>query len=131
MTVLADTSAWVEFLRGTGSPVNLRMRRLIRSNDVATTDVVLAEVLMGARDARHAARLESLLARGRHLGVRPLFDYEGAAGIYRACRQGGFAPRSLADCLIAAVAVHYGAPLLHADRDFERMAQFVPLIFDE
>ena len=129
--VLADTSAWVEYLRRTGSPVNLRMRTLVRSNDVATTDVVLAEVLTGARDARHAARLESLLARGRHLGVRPLFDYEGAAGIYRACRQGGFTPRSLADCLIAAVAVHYGAPLLHADRDFERMAQFVPLIFDE
>jgi predicted nucleic acid-binding protein len=129
--VLADTSAWIEYLRASGSAIDRRVEALLLQDRLATTDVVLAEVLMGARDARHAGRLEALLARGRHLGVRPLFDYESAATIYRACRRGGFSPRSLADCLIVAVAVHHGVPLLHADRDFDRMAQFVPLLLDE
>ena len=48
--ILADTSAWVEFLRGTGSETNLRLRGLLEDDELSTTDVVLMEVLAGARD---------------------------------------------------------------------------------
>ena len=47
--VLADTSAWVEYLRATGSPVHLRLRRLIADEDaMVTTEVVVMELLAGA-----------------------------------------------------------------------------------
>jgi len=50
---LIDTSAWVEYLRATGSEVHQQVKALLYE-DVFTTDVVVAEVLMGARDDRHA-----------------------------------------------------------------------------
>ena len=47
--ILVDTSAWVEYLRATGSPVHLRLRRLIADeDDLATTEVVIMELLAGA-----------------------------------------------------------------------------------
>ena len=33
--ILADTSAWVEFLRGTGSDVNARLRDLLDRDELA------------------------------------------------------------------------------------------------
>ena len=123
---LIDTSAWVEYLRATGSPFDRGTEALLHEDPI-TTDVVVAEVLMGARDERHARDLMRMLNRCRFVPTRPLFDFEQAAAVYRACRRGGFTPRSLADCLIAAVAIDRGLPLLAADEDFWRIAEHTPL----
>ena len=125
---LIDTSGWVEYLRRTGSPVNTMVRELLAGRGEAfVTDVVVAEVLMGARDEAHAGQLRRMLNRCTFVPTRPLFDFEQASAIYRTCRRGGHTPRSLADCLVAAVAIDRNLQLLHADRDFERMAEHVPL----
>ena len=110
----------------TGSPVD-RMTEALLYEDAFTTDVVVAEVLMGARDDRHALELRAMLNRCHFVPTRPLFDFEQAADVYRACRRGGFTPRSLTDCLVAAVAIDRGLPLLHHDQDFVGIAAHTPL----
>jgi hypothetical protein len=125
--ILADTSAWVEYLRGTGSEQNARVRELLAGGELATTDAVLMELLAGARDADHRERLRSLMARGRYVSVEGPLDYERAAAVHRACRRQGDTVRSLVDCLIAAVAIRAELPLLHADADFETIARHTPL----
>jgi predicted nucleic acid-binding protein len=123
---LIDTSAWVEYLRATGSDVD-RMTEALLEDGAFTTDVVVAEVLVGARDDRHADDLRRMLNRCRFVPLRPLFDFEQAAAIYRVCRRGGFPPRSLSDCLVAAVAIDRGLPLLHNDQDFVGIAAHTSL----
>jgi predicted nucleic acid-binding protein len=123
---LIDTSAWVEYLRATGSPAHQAVRALLHE-DAFTTDVVVAELLMGARDESHARKLMAMLNRCHLVPTRPLFDFEQAAAVYRACRRGGFTPRSLAGCLVAAVAIDRSLPLLHHDEDFPRIAEHTPL----
>jgi predicted nucleic acid-binding protein len=128
--ILADTSAWIEFLRATGSEANLRLRALIEGDQLAmtaTTDVVLMEVLAGARDDGHRDRLRALLARCQFVPIAGPRDYEDAADIYRACRQAGHTVRALTDCLIASVAMRAGLSVLHADRDFDAIARHAPL----
>lgn len=121
---LADTSAWVEFLRATGTAVHHRMRDLLVSGEpLHTTDVVVMELLAGGRDEEHAVQLRRLLARCRFEPVAGLGDFEAAAELYRRCRQGGSTIRSLTDCLIAAVALRADLPVLHADRDFDALAR--------
>src|SRR5207253_395835 len=62
--ILADSSAWIEFLRRTGSRTNRRMRELLGDPDqVAVTDAVVMEVLAGARDTPHRDELGRLLWR--------------------------------------------------------------------
>ena len=57
-------------------------------------------------------------------------DFEDAAAIYRACRRGGETVRKLIDCLIAAIAIREGVPLLHSDNDFVVIARRAPLQLD-
>jgi predicted nucleic acid-binding protein len=123
--VLVDTSAWVEFLRDTRSPVCRRVNRLL-GGDVATTDPVRMEVVAGARDEVHATELQRLLLLASAIAVTS-GDCDDAAALYRACRRGGETPRRLIDCLIAAVAIRAGVPVLHADADFDVLARHTPL----
>lgn len=123
--ILVDTSAWVEFLRDTGSPVCARVDALLDA-EIATCDPVRMEVLAGARDERHLGDLRRLLARASTLPTTPT-DYEDAAALYRACRHGGETPRKLIDCLIAAIAIRAGVSVLHADADFDLLARHAVL----
>ena len=126
--ILADTSAWVEYLRATGSPVHLRLRRLIADEgELATTEVVMMELLAGEASPEDMARLRRLLGRFELLPVEGLADYEAAAELYRRCRAGGETVRNPTDCLIAAVAMRHGATVLHRDHDFEVIARHTPL----
>jgi predicted nucleic acid-binding protein len=126
--ILVDTSAWIEFLRDTGSPVCQRVDDLL-ATEIATCDVVRMEVLAGAGDEQHLQQLRRLLARASTLPTEPV-DYDAAAALYRTCRQQCHTVRKLIDCLIAAVAIRGNVPVLHRDSDFDILAQHTPLQVD-
>jgi len=114
--ILIDTSAWIEFLRDTGSPVCERVQEAL-SSEIAVADPIRMEVLAGARNEQHLVQLRRLLARGTQLHADPV-DYEQAAILYRQCRANGETVRKLMDCLIAAIAIRNHITLLHQDLDF-------------
>ena len=126
--ILVDSSAWIEYLRTAESDAHLRLRSLIEDRGaIAITDVITMEVLAGARTERDGHQLRRLLERATPLPPRPFFDHESAARIYRTCRQEGEVPRQMTDCMIAAVAIRHGVPLLHNDRDFDLIARHTAL----
>lgn len=118
--ILVDTSAWVEFLRDTGSPVCEEVDRLVEAG-AYITDPISMEVLAGARDDHHLRNLRGLLARAEFLRCES-GDYESAALLYRSTRSRGHTVRKLIDCLIAAVAIRHDVAVLHADVDFGVLA---------
>jgi len=126
--ILADTSAWIEYLRGTGSFADGELTRLLEADEqLATTGLVLLELLAGARDEREAADLRRLIDRCQFVSLEEPSDLEAAATLYRIARREGTTVRRLPDCLIAAVAMRVGATLLHRDSDFEAIARIAPL----
>ena len=126
--ILLDTSAWVEFLRDTGSPTCQRVDELLEG-DIATCHPIRMEVLAGARDDRHLNDLRRLLARASIVPVGAM-DYEEAAALHRVCRRRGETVRKLIDCLVGAVAIRADVPLLHADADYEVLARHTGLRID-
>lgn len=126
--MIADSSAWIQLLRATGSPVDLRLRRaLIKGEALRMPDVVYQEVLQGARDPQHFMRLQT------QLDLIPPFVPDDAretarqaAILYARCRWRGITIRSPNDCMIAACAIEAREPLLHADRDFVAIATVEP-----
>jgi predicted nucleic acid-binding protein len=130
--ILADTSAWVEYDRATGSSVDQRIAQLIEANqDLAITEPVVMEVLAGARDDRCESELRRLLLRFELLQFEAAADFDGAARIYRRCRSAGVTPRGMVDCMIASVAWRRGATLLAHDADLDRVARVVGIDLDE
>ncbi len=126
--ILADSSAWIEFLRATGSAHHRRLRRALEDGEpLATTGLVLLEVLAGARDESHFRRLQRVLEQCDFLPLEEPSDEEAAAAIFRACRRRGETVRKLPDCLIASVAIRNGAEVLHRDADFDTIARHAPL----
>lgn len=128
MVTLVDSSAWIEYLRGTDGPVDRRMTALVDSDaPLATTEPIVMELLAGARSDRELARLREAVLALQMLPVSGLDDYEVAATIHRECRAGGETIRGLVDCLVAAVAIRTDSTLLHADADFDVIARHTDL----
>jgi predicted nucleic acid-binding protein len=123
--IIVDTSAWIEFLRDTGSSACTAVERLL-DGDLAICDPISMEVLAGARSEAHLAQLRGLLARATLLPTTSA-DYDAAAALYRRCRMQGATVRRMIDCLIAAVAIAADAEILHADSDFTELAAHTPL----
>jgi len=126
--VIVDTSAWVEYLRGTQSPSHHILRTAIESGaPLATPAPVVMELLAGCGTEQAALDIQSLLARFEILEVEGLADFEDAALIQRTCRRAGDTVRSMIDCLIASVALRENREVLAVDRDFDVIARHVGL----
>lgn len=129
MTVLIDTSAWIEYFRATGSVAATEVRRLLTDDaqSVVTCEPIAMEILSGAVDDNSHARLERLVNGLPSLKVDDSVDFRSAAAIYRSGRKSGKTIRSINDCLIAALAIRHDAVLVHRDADFDSIAAFTPL----
>lgn len=126
--IVVDTSVWVDVLNDNGTVQAKRCTELIEAGEpVALTDVVLTEILQGLRSEREAQLVERHLRAFPILRLAGLDDFVLAAELYRSARRAGVTIRKTLDCLIAAPCVRTGAPLLHADSDFDLLASCTPL----
>lgn len=130
--ILADTSAWVEYDRATGSPVDARLIELITTDGpLVITEPVRMEVLAGARSDAREDQLRRLLLRAGLLPFDAATDFDAAVKIYRRCRRAGVTPGGMIDCMIAAVAWRRRAALLSQDVDLDRVAQVIGIDLDD
>jgi predicted nucleic acid-binding protein len=126
--IVVDTSVWIDVLNDVPAPQAQRCVELIEGGEpVALTDVILTEVLQGLRSDEEARLVERHLRSFPILRLEGLEDFVLAAELYRTARRAGVTIRRTLDCLIAASCVRTGAPLLHDDADFDRLATCTPL----
>jgi predicted nucleic acid-binding protein len=125
--ILTDSSAWIEFLRETGSETHVRVREHLSTRVLGMTEVVVMELLAGARSDPEEVAIQRFVNGFPFLRTDGLSDYQAAAKLYRTCRSHGATIRRMNDCLIAAVAIRNDVPVLHADADFDVLARYTPL----
>lgn len=126
--MIADTSAWIELLRSTGSPVHLRLQRALQRDETCwMPEVVYREVLQGARSVAHFIEMQKFLdSLPAYVSSDPFSLARDASLLYARCRWQGLPVRSANDCLIAACAIEANEPLLARDRDFAQIARIEP-----
>lgn len=126
--IVVDTSVWVDVLNERESTQARRCVELIEEGEpIALTDIVFTEILQGFRSDKEARLVERHLRAFPVLRLESLDDFALAAELYRRARRAGITIRKTLDCLIAAPCVRTGAPILHADADFDRLARCTPL----
>ena len=121
--IVVDSSVWIDSIRGASTPQVTQLQRAFRADEVLVGDLVLLEVLRGARHDRDAQRLERTL---RQFAVVPMMSeaiaQEGAR-IYRTLRADGITIGKTVDLIIATFCLMGDHHLLHSDRDFTPIAE--------
>ena len=119
--IIADTSAWVAYLRSNDSPTHLELQRLLDRSEIVVAGAVLAEVLRGARSA---GELDILAQAMRALPYTEVTwaSWVRCGEITLTLKQQGVAI-GLIDALIAAIAIDGGHDLYTLDSDFQRIPE--------
>ncbi len=125
--IVVDSSVWIANLRNQPIESVHTLRRPEIADDILVGDIVLAEVLQGARDEAHAARLEVGLRQFPVVGMVGGDLAAKAARHYRALRAAGITMNKIADLFIATFCIEHGHALLHCDADFEPMIRLCGL----
>ncbi|MGH6799339.1 MAG: type II toxin-antitoxin system VapC family toxin [Roseiarcus sp.] len=126
--MLVDSSVWIAHLRGLWTPATAKLEASAGREPILVGDLILLEVLQGARDEPHAARIERGL---RRFDVVRLLDADlapRAARNYRTLRDMGITIRKTADIIIGTFCIERRCSLLHDDRDFAPMEEHLGLV---
>jgi hypothetical protein len=125
--IVVDSSVWIAHLRDIQIPAVAKLRGVIDPLDIIVGDIVLLEVLQGARDDAHAAAIERNLRQFEIAAMVDEAQAAPAARYYRLLRDRGITIRKTIDVIIGAYCLQHGCGLLHDDRDFEPMARYLGL----
>lgn len=109
-TYLADSSAWIDYLRRAESP----LRPYVRDNTAGHTEPVAMELLSGTTSEASARDVERLLRRSPFMAFDSAADFPAATKIRRRALREGLRV-GVIDCLILAVASRRGTTLITTD----------------
>ncbi len=126
--ILVDSSVWIAHLRGHRTAAVAKLETAASRESLLIGDLILLEILQGARDEAHAERIERGL---RRYTIVPLLDGDlapPAARNYRKLRALGVTVRKTADIIIGTFCIEHRHILLHDDRDFAPMEKHLGLL---
>ena len=125
--ILADTSAWIDYLRGTPTPAAEALDAVLGKEEVVVGDLILVELLQGYRQDKEAREIAAALSNlpivtlcGPGLAVK-------AADNYRFLRAKGVTVRGTIDVIVATWCIANTVPLIAVDRDFHPMEKWLGL----
>lgn len=117
--ILVDSSVWIDYFSGNGSPETDFLDGVLGVSAVAIGDLILTEVLQGFRhdnDYKTAKRLLEELTLFELLGKKMAVK---SADNFRKLRKKGLTVRKTADVIIASFCIEHNLPLLFSDKDFK------------
>jgi len=122
VSVLVDSSVWVEYFRG--SPDQAELDYLIEEDLVVVNDLILAELV----PALHVRRQRKLIRLMREIARPPLtVDWADIIQMQILCLRNGINKVGIPDLMIAQHAIQHGLELYSRDKHFKLLARQVPL----
>ena len=125
--IVVDSSVWIGHFRNAPTPQVQQLRSLFVQDRLLVGDLVLLEILQGARDEAHAAKLAAGLAGFEPVAMVGPEIAVLAARHYRQLRTAGITVRKTIDLIIATFCVMHDHIILHDDRDFNAMQPILGL----
>jgi predicted nucleic acid-binding protein len=119
--IVVDTSVWIAHLRSQRRVATDKLEDVAAQQMLLIGDLIMLEILQGARDDVHSARIERAL---RQLPFVCMIDPNlapVAAANYRRLRGIGITIGKTADIIIGTFCIEHCHAFLHDDRDFVPM----------
>jgi predicted nucleic acid-binding protein len=127
VSLVVDSSVWIDFFNGRRTSQTARLDAYLGSERIVVGDLVLCEVLRGFRHTADARRADQLLATCESATFGGEVIARRAADHYRRLRAQGISVRKTVDLLIGTWCLEHDMKLLHNDRDFHTMVQHLGL----
>ncbi len=122
MSVLVDSSVWIDYFRGKGSADPLEL--LIEENLVVTNDLILTELI----PPLHLRKQNRLIALLKEVERRPIApNWDDLVQMQITCLKNGINGVGVPDLIIAQNAIQHGLQLLVRDKHFDRLCEHIPL----
>ena len=125
--ILVDTTVWIDYFNGVQSWQVDALDSFLSEELVLIGDIILAELLQGFgkdsdfKQAKEALEpFECINLGGKKLAIK-------TASNFRFLRSKGVTIRKTVDMLIGTWCIESEVELLHNNKDFDRMAQYLPL----
>ncbi len=125
--IVVDSSAWIAFFRGVDCEASRKITLLDDTDSVLVGDLILLELLQGARDRRHADIIERNLRNFRVVSLCDVALAVEATAHYRELRGLGITVRKTIDLIIASYCIRGDHLLLQQDRDFVPFERYLGL----
>lgn len=125
--IVVDTSIWIDWFGPDPGLQASRLGREFQPHEVILCDIVLLEILQGARSEAHSRRLEIELRTFQLVSVLDPSLAVMAARNFRTLRSVGTTMKKTADLIIGTYCIHQSHALLTKDNDFQPMAQHLGL----
>ena len=125
--IVVNSSVWIAHLRDADTAEVRKLCALDDPDQILIGDLILLEVLQGARNKRLAGQIERQL---RQFAIASMLSSALAPRVarnYRLLRDRGVTPRKTVDMIIGTFCIEGGHRLLHADRDFDPLAEYLGL----
>ena len=125
--IIADTSVWIDYVRGVQSIQTDLLDYELLHDRVATGDIIIVEFLQGFREEKDLKIAKRIMDRLEY------YDFLGkemaivSADNYRKLRKNGITVRKTIDVIIATFCIEKGFELLHNDRDFDPLEEILGL----
>jgi len=123
MSLLFDTSVWVDYKNGVKSAQTDLLDESLLTNQVYYCPTILQEILQGIRFDREYNETVDAFKALFALSLDPYQVSVQAAQLYRSLRKKGVTIRKANDCLIACYAIHFDLELCHNDSDFDLIGE--------
>jgi predicted nucleic acid-binding protein len=125
--ILVDSSVWIDYFKGTITPLTDKLDSLLATEPVAIGDLILTEVLQGFDNDREFNRARKLLTSLTVVDLCGSAIAIQAAKNFRLLRESGVTIRKTIDTVIATRCIESGYELLHNDRDFDPFVKHLGL----
>jgi predicted nucleic acid-binding protein len=125
--IVVDSSVVIDWIRTGQGDIDDRSWLGHDPLQIVLGDIVLLEVLRGARDDAHAETIERRLRRLTLLPMLSPAIVRQASANYRYLRGIGITIRKLPDLIIGSFCMDRGYRLMHRDRDFDPMVEHLGL----
>lgn len=125
--ILVDSSVWIDYFNGVESWQTNTLDMLLSEQLLYVGDIILTEVLQGFVNDHDFQTASDMLGELPHLQVSNREIAYLSAQNYRRLRSKGVTVGKTIDLLIATCCISNSVALLHSDKDFDLIANHIPL----
>ncbi len=125
--ILVDSSVWIDYFNGKKTSQTDWLDSALGNKPIIIGDLILTEVLQGFQSENDFRKAKKILLEfpfmemvGQNMAIK-------SAANYRFLRKKGVTIRKTIDVMIGTFCIYYHFSLLHDDRDFDPIEEYLKL----